>query len=69
MQFSQNKTNVTLNKSITFPIAYKSWNTLIGVGFVIDGISAQSVSLRLTGFTTGSEVRKATTYSWLYLGT
>ena len=69
MQFSQNKTNVTLNKSITFPIAYKSWNTLIGVGFVIDGISAQSVSLRLTGFTTGSEVRKATTYSWLSLGT
>ena len=69
MQFSKSVRNKTQETSITFPIAYKSWNTLIGVGFVIDGISAQSVSLRLTGFTTGSEVRKATTYSWLSLGT
>ena len=68
MQFSKNISMYTQDKSITFPIAYKSWNTLIGVGFVIAGAGRQIVDVKLTGFVTTSDYRTGATNSYLALG-
>lgn len=61
---------ITGNTSITFPIAFSNTNYyLSGVGYVIAGVSRQSIgSKTTTGFSTGSEVKSWSSYFWYACG-
>ena len=68
MQFSKNYIDITSNANITFPVAYKNWVTLIGVGFVIAPVGRQGVILYLTGFRSTTDGEAVATNSWLSIG-
>ena len=68
MQFSKNKLDMTRKTTITFPITYKGWVTIIGVGFLVEGYTRQNLHIELSWFRTSSDVRESSTYSWLALG-
>lgn len=57
------------NKTVTFPVAFKSIPKVLGVGFYIDTIGEQSVtSVTETSFTVTSMVRICYSHSWLAIG-
>lgn len=61
--------NLTVNCNITFPITFKNNPTLLGVGFVIEGISQQRIGTITTStFNTGSNVRTCGTNSYVAIG-
>ena len=57
-----------MNTTITFPIAYSGWVTIIGAGFVISTVDRQRVFVTLTNFTTMSDRLGSATNSWLSIG-
>ena len=68
MQFSKHIPNLTLANTFKFPLSYKYWATVIGVGFCIGNVARQICEVSLTGFTTSWHLKDAETNSWLALG-
>lgn len=56
-------------RTVVFPLSFASWHTLIGVGFWIDGVVGyEPTKYDLSGFTTTSNGRAASNFTWLALG-
>lgn len=56
------------NKTITFPLAFTQTPSVIGVGFTIEAIGQQYVSVTLTTLRLSSNVHNCTSNGWLCLG-
>ena len=59
----------TMNTTIVFPITFTEPPTIIGVGFVIEGVGRQAVGkVTISQFSTGSDMRRSATDSYLAIG-
>ena len=61
-------TGLTKNCNINFPITFRKVPTLLGVGFVIEGIGQQFSNTTISGFTTRSNVKNCGTDSYMVIG-
>lgn len=67
-QWSENRTSLTENTILYFPIGFNTILTVINVGFVIGGAGRQLVEFTPTFLSTSSDMNIAATNSYLAIG-